>query len=178
MDAILLSLRVASSQRWCGRPFGISLAWLLARRNFWGNRFLGRAGPSAAGAAAGRHRYLLLLTFENAAWSRLAADHLASCSRPLDRAALAARDVFPCWCADRLSIEAATAGWSKLPVRSAPNLQLFATVTLPLALPGVSPEWCSASQGDRRSSVRPSVRSNIPGEPRPFRRHLFADPDP
>ena len=32
------------------------MAWLLARRDFWGKSFVDAADPSAAGAAAGRHR--------------------------------------------------------------------------------------------------------------------------
>ena len=54
--AILLSLRVAIIATLVATPFGIALAWLLARRDFWGKSMLDAAGASAAGAAAGRHR--------------------------------------------------------------------------------------------------------------------------
>ena len=37
-------------------PFGIAIAWLLARKNFWGKGAARRHRASAAGAAAGRHR--------------------------------------------------------------------------------------------------------------------------
>jgi len=38
--AILLSLRVAISATLVATPFGIALAWLLARRDFWGKSVL------------------------------------------------------------------------------------------------------------------------------------------
>src|SRR5438045_4255598 len=38
--AILLSLRVAVVATLVATPFGIALAWLLARRNFWGKSVL------------------------------------------------------------------------------------------------------------------------------------------
>jgi len=54
--AIQLSLRVAAVATLVATPLGVALAWLLARRDFWG-KVAGRcAGSPAAGAAAGRHR--------------------------------------------------------------------------------------------------------------------------
>src|SRR5258708_38619730 len=60
--AILLSLRVAIIATLVATPFGIALAWLLARRNFWGKSVLDAAihlplvlPPVVTG-------YLLLLT--------------------------------------------------------------------------------------------------------------------
>ena len=38
--AILLSLRVAIVATLVATPIGIALAWLLARRNFWGKSFV------------------------------------------------------------------------------------------------------------------------------------------
>jgi hypothetical protein len=43
------------SRRWWRRR-SASRGWLLARRDFWGKSLLDAADPSAAGAAAGRHR--------------------------------------------------------------------------------------------------------------------------
>ena len=41
--AVLLSLRVAVIATLVATPFGIALAWLLARRQFWGKSFLDAA---------------------------------------------------------------------------------------------------------------------------------------
>ena len=54
--AIQLSLRVATVATLVATPLGIAVAWLLARRDFWGKSVARRGDPSAAGAAAGRHR--------------------------------------------------------------------------------------------------------------------------
>ena len=39
-DAVRLSLRVASVAMLASLPFGIAVAWLLARREFWGKSLL------------------------------------------------------------------------------------------------------------------------------------------
>ena len=54
--AVLLSLRIAVVATVVALPFGIAIAWLLARKDFWGKALLDGARASAAGAAAGRHR--------------------------------------------------------------------------------------------------------------------------
>ena len=54
--AIQLSLRVALVATLVATPIGIGVAWLLARRDFWGKSIARRADPPAPGAAAGRDR--------------------------------------------------------------------------------------------------------------------------
>src|SRR5260370_8145669 len=89
--AILLSLRVAVIATLVATPFGIALAWLLARRNFWGKSVLDalvhlpRVLPPVASG------FLLLLTFgRRGAVGAWLADHLGIVlAFPWTRAALA-----------------------------------------------------------------------------------------
>ena len=67
--AIQLSLRVAVIATLVATPLGIGVAWLLARRDFWGKSFVDALihlplvlPPVVTG-------YLLLLTFGRRAWS-------------------------------------------------------------------------------------------------------------
>src|SRR3954453_9089866 len=61
--AILLSLRVAVIATLVATPFGIALAWLLARRNFWGKSILDAAVALPLVLPPVVTGYLLLLTF-------------------------------------------------------------------------------------------------------------------
>ena len=75
--AILLSLRVAIIATLVATPIGIAVAWLLARRDFWGKSVARCAGASAAGAAACRHRLSAAADLRPARpGRRLARDHL------------------------------------------------------------------------------------------------------
>src|SRR5256886_6109111 len=75
--AILLSLRVAIIATLVATPFGIALAWLLARRNFWGKSVLDALVHLPLVLPPVVTGYLLLLTFGKrglvGAWL---ADHL------------------------------------------------------------------------------------------------------
>ena len=75
--AILLSLRVAIIATLVATPFGIALAWLLARRDFWGKSILDAAVHLPLVLPPVVTGYLLLLTFGKrglvGAWL---ADHL------------------------------------------------------------------------------------------------------
>ena len=75
--AILLSLRVAVVATLVATPFGIALAWLLARREFWGKSILDAAVHLPLVLPPVVTGYLLLLTFGRrglvGAWL---ADHL------------------------------------------------------------------------------------------------------
>ncbi|GCC49221.1 hypothetical protein chiPu_0033390, partial [Chiloscyllium punctatum] len=61
--AILLSLRVAVIATLVATPFGIALAWLLARRDFWGKSLLDAAVHLPLVLPPVVTGYLLLLTF-------------------------------------------------------------------------------------------------------------------
>ena len=140
--AILLSLRVASIATLVATPLGIAVAWLLARRDFWGKAAVDAAihlplvlPPVVTG-------YLLLLTFGRrgvvGAWL---ADHLGIVfAFRWTGAALACGVMsFPLLVRPiRLSIEAVDRRLEQAAsTLGAAPWRVFTSVTLPLALPGV-----------------------------------------
>ena len=183
--AILLSLRVAVIATLVATPFGIALAWLLARRDFWGKSILDAAihlplvlPPVVTG-------YLLLLTFGRrglvGAWL---ADHLGIVfAFRWTGAALACGVMsFPLLVRPiRLSIEAIDRRLEQAAsTLGAAPWQVFATVTLPLALPGVLAGMVlgfAKAIGEFGATI--TFVSNIPGETQNhFVGDLLADPDP
>jgi len=140
--AIALSLRVATVATLIGTPIGVALAWLLARRNFWGKSLLDAAihlplvlPPVVTG-------YLLLLSLGRRGFlGGWLADHLGIVfAFRWTGAALACGVMsFPLLVRPiRLSIEAVDRRLEQAAeTLGAAPWQVFATVTLPLALPGV-----------------------------------------
>ncbi len=140
--AIQLSLRVASVATLVATPLGIAVAWLLARRDFWGKSVADALihlplvlPPVVTG-------YLLLLSFGRrgfaGAWL---ADHLGIVfAFRWTGAALACGVMsFPLLVRPiRLSIEAVDLRLEQAAATlGAPPWRVFLTITLPLALPGV-----------------------------------------
>jgi molybdate transport system permease protein len=168
--AVRLSLLVATTATVVSLPFGVAVAWLLARRQFWGKSLIDTLvhlplimPPVVTG-------YLLLLTFgrRTPIGAFLADEFGIVFSFRWTGAALACAVMgFPLMVrAIRLSIEAvdtrleAAAG-----TLGAHPIQVFATVTLPLCLPGViaGAILCFAkSMGEFGATI--TFVSSIPGE--------------
>jgi molybdate transport system permease protein len=168
--AVRLSLKVSVFATLASLPAGIAIAWLLARREFWGKSLLNGLvhlplilPPVVTG-------YLLLLTFgrRGAIGSFLADNFGIVFSFRWTGAALAcAVMAFPLMVrAIRLSIESidrkleAAAG-----TLGANPVWTFATITLPLMLPGVIAGMILAfakAMGEFGATI--TFVSNIPGE--------------
>ncbi len=168
--AIHLSLRIALVATVVALPFGLAVAWLLARKNFWGKAIVDGLVPLPLVLPPVVTGYLLLISFgrKGPIGSFLADTFGIVFSFRWTGAALACGVMgFPLLVrAVRLSIEtidrrledaAATLGASRLWV--------FATVTLPLALPGIIAGMvlCFAKAlGEFGATI--TFVSNIPGE--------------
>ncbi|MCA0316890.1 MAG: molybdate ABC transporter permease subunit [Proteobacteria bacterium] len=168
--AVELSLRIASWATVCALPFGLAIAWLLARKEFWGKAILdgivhlplvlppvvtgymllvvmGRRGP--VGAFLAEH-FGIVFSFR---WTG-AALACAVMGFPLLVRAI------------RLSIEASDVKLERAAATLGANpLAVFFTVTLPLALPGILAGMvlCFAKAlGEFGATI--TFVSNIPGE--------------
>lgn len=168
--AILLSLRVAAVATLVATPLGIALAWLLARRDFWGKSALDALihlplvlPPVVTG-------YLLLLSFgRHGPIGGFLADHLGVVfAFRWTGAALACGVMsFPLLVRPiRLSIEAVDQRLEQASATlGAAPWQVFATVTLPLALPGILAGMVlgfAKAIGEFGATI--TFVSNIPGE--------------
>jgi molybdate transport system permease protein len=168
--AILLSVRVAVIATLISTPIGIGVAWLLARRDFWGKPIIDAIiylplvlPPVVTG-------YLLLLLFGKrgilGAWL---AEHLGIVfAFRWTGAALACGVMsFPLLVRPiRLSIEAVDRRLEQASsTLGASPWKVFATVTLPLALPGVLAGMVlgfAKAIGEFGATI--TFVSNIPGE--------------
>jgi len=168
--AVRLSLLVATTATLASLPFGIAMAWLLARRQFWGKSLLDTLvhlplilPPVVTG-------YLLLISFGKRGPIGAFLDQVFGIvfSFRWTGAALACAVMgFPLLVrAIRLSIEAVDVRLeSAAGTLGANPLWVFATVTLPLCLPGViaGAILCFAkSMGEFGATI--TFVSNIPGE--------------
>ena len=167
--AVRLSLLVATTATLASLPFGVAIAWLLARKRFWGKSLLDTLvhlplimPPVVTG-------YLLLIAFgRRGIFGSFLADIGIVFSFRWTGAALACGIMgFPLLVrAIRLSIEAVDAkledaAWTL----GANRFLVFSTVTLPLALPGIIAGMvlCFAKAlGEFGATI--TFVSNIPGE--------------
>lgn len=168
--AILLSLRIAVVATLCATPIAIALAWLLARYDFWGKALLDAViylplvlPPVVTG-------YLLLLTFgRRGLLGEWLADHLGIVlSFRWTGAALACGVMsFPLLVRPiRLSIDAIDRRLEQAAqTLGAAPWQVFFTVTLPLAMPGILAGMVlgfAKALGEFGATI--TFVSNIPGE--------------
>ena len=168
--AVRLSLLVATTATLTSLPFGIAIAWLLARGRFWGKSLVDTLvhlplimPPVVTG-------YILLLLFgRRGAIGGFLADHLGIVfSFRWTGAALACGVMgFPLLVrAIRLSIEAVDARLEEAAgTLGANRAWVFATVTLPLIVPGIIAGMilCFAkAMGEFGATI--TFVSNIPGE--------------
>ena len=168
--AILLSLRIAAVATVVATPFGIALAWLLARRDFWGKSLVDALVHLPLVLPPVVTGYLLLLTFGRrglvGGWL---ADTLGIVfAFRWTGAALACGVMsFPLLVRPmRLSIEAVDQRLEQAAeTLGAAPWRVFLNVTLPLALPGVLAGMVlgfAKAIGEFGATI--TFVSNIPGE--------------
>src|SRR5712672_3062349 len=168
--AIRLSLRIALVATAVALPFGVAIAWLLARKNFWGKALLDGLVHLPLVLPPVVTGYLLLISFgrKGPIGAFLAETFGIVFSFRWTGAALACGVMgFPLLVrAIRLSIEAVDPRLEDAAATlGASRLWVFATVTLPLALPGVIAGLvlCFAKAlGEFGATI--TFVSNIPGE--------------
>jgi len=168
--AVALSLRVASVATVVALPFGVALAWLMARKTFAGKTLLNAViylplvmPPVVTG-------YLLLIAFgRRGIFGEWLADHLGIvfAFRWTGAALSCGIMAFPLMVgAIRLSIEAVDRKLEDAAATLGANaLWKFASVTLPLALPGIIAGAVLAfarALGEFGATI--TFVSNIPGE--------------
>ena len=178
--AVLLSLRVATVATLVATPLAIALAWLLARREFWGKSLLDAAihlplvlPPVVTG-------YLLLLAFgRRGAVGAWLAEHLGLVfAFRWTGAALACGIMsFPLLVRPiRLSIEAVDRRLEQAAATlGAAPWQVFLTVTLPLTLSGVLAGMVlgfAKALGEFGATI--TFVSNIPGETQTIASAIYA----
>jgi molybdate transport system permease protein len=168
--AIQLSLRVAVVATLVATPFGVALAWLLARREFWGKSVVDALVHLPLVLPPVVTGYLLLLTFgRRGAIGAFLADHLGIVfAFRWTGAALACGVMgFPLLVRPmRLSIEAVDRKLEQAAeTLGAPPWRVFFSVTLPLSLSGVLAGMVlgfAKAIGEFGATI--TFVSNIPGE--------------
>jgi molybdate transport system permease protein len=170
LTAVRLSIKVSSWATLVGLPFGIAIAWLLARKDFWGKALVNGVVHMPLILPPVVTGYLLLITFgkRGPAGSFLYETFGIVFAFRWTGAALACGVMaFPLMVrAIRLSIEAvdrkleAAAG-----TLGANPAWVFATITLPLILPGIIAGMIlsfAKAMGEFGATI--TFVSNIPGE--------------
>ena len=168
--AVLLSLRISIVATLVALPFGIAIAYVLARKNFWGKSLVDALVHLPLVLPPVVTGYLLLITFgRRAPVGAFLADHLGIVfSFRWTGAALACGVMaFPLMVrAIRLSIEAVDRRLEDAAETLGANRAwTFATITLPLTLPGIIAGMVLAfarALGEFGATI--TFVSNIPGE--------------
>ena len=168
--AVALSLRIAAVATVAALPFGIAIAWVLARKHFWGKALLDGLVHLPLVLPPVVTGYLLLIWFgrRGLIGSFLADTFGIVFSFRWTGAALACGVMgFPLLVrAIRLSIEAVDVRLEEASrTLGASPIRVFLTVTLPLALPGIIAGMvlCFAKAlGEFGATI--TFVSNIPGE--------------
>jgi len=168
--AIRLSLRIALVATAVALPFGIAIAWLLARKQFWGKTLLDGVVHLPLVLPPVVTGYLLLISFgRRGAVGAFLADHFGIVfSFRWTGAALACGIMgFPLLVRPiRLAIEAIDRRLEDAAATLGANrLLVFITITLPLALPGLIAGFvlCFAKAlGEFGATI--TFVANIPGE--------------
>jgi molybdate transport system permease protein len=168
--AVELSLRIALVATFVSLPFGVAMAWLLARKNFWGKALLDGIVHLPLVLPPVVTGYLLLVTFgRKGVIGAFLADHFGIVfSFRWTGAALACGVMgFPLLVrAVRLSFESIDKRFEDAAATLGANsLWVMLTVTLPLALPGIIAGMvlCFAKAlGEFGATI--TFVSNIPGE--------------
>ncbi|MEW6645147.1 MAG: molybdate ABC transporter permease subunit [Pseudomonadota bacterium] len=178
--AILLSLRVATVATLIATPAGVAIAWLLARREFWGKALLDAVVHLPLVLPPVVTGYLLLLSFgRRGLFGGWLADHLGLVfSFRWTGAALACGVMsFPLLVRPiRLSIEAVDRRLEQAAsTLGAAPWRVFLTVTLPLALPGILAGMVlgfAKAIGEFGATI--TFVSNIPGETQTISSAIYA----
>ena len=168
--AILLSLRIAVVATVVSLPFGIALAMLLARKNFWGKSLVDALVHLPLVLPPVVTGYLLLISFgRRAPLGAFLADHFGIVFSFRWTGAVLSCGVmaFPLMVrAIRLSVEAIDRRLEDAAATLGANrMWIFLTVTLPLALPGIIAGMILAfarALGEFGATI--TFVSNIPGE--------------
>ncbi|PWB65598.1 MAG: molybdate ABC transporter permease subunit [Bradyrhizobiaceae bacterium] len=168
--AVLLSLRVALVATLASLPFGIAVAWLLARGNFWGKTLLDGLVHLPLVLPPVVTGYLLLIAFgRKGAVGAFLAEQLGVvlAFRWTGAALASAVMAFPLMVrAIRLSIEAIDRRLEQAATTlGASRGAVFRSITLPLALPGIIAGMVLAfakALGEFGATI--TFVSNIPGE--------------
>jgi molybdate transport system permease protein len=168
-DAVRLSIKVASVAMLASLPFGIAVAWLLARRDFWGKSLLNGLVHLPLVLPPVVTGYLLLLSFgtRGPIGSFLAEFGIVFSFRWTGAALASAVMGFPLMVrAIRLSIEAVDTRLEAAAATLGANRAfVFLTVTLPLIVPGIIAGMilCFAkAMGEFGATI--TFVSNIPGQ--------------
>ena len=178
--AILLSLRIAVIATLVATPIGIAVAWLLARRSFWGKALLDALVHLPLVLPPVVTGYLLLLSFgRRGLFGAWLADHLGVVfSFRWTGAALACGVMsFPLLVRPiRLSLEAIDRRLEQAAsTLGAAPWRVFLTVTLPLALPGILTGMVlgfAKAIGEFGATI--TFVSNIPGETQTISSAIYA----
>jgi molybdate transport system permease protein len=167
--AVELSLRIAVVATVVSLPFGIAVAWLLARKDFWGKALLDGVVHLPLVLPPVVTGYLLLITFgrKGAVGGFLESIGIVLSFRWTGAALACGVMAFPLLVrAIRLSFEAIDRRLEEAAsTLGASGFRAFLTVTLPLALPGVIAGMVLAfakALGEFGATI--TFVSNIPGE--------------